>query len=203
MFALSAMSSKKSTAGSPLTSSLNLAGLLALMAYPFAVYFGFGRFSPRIMVAALVALLSLRMMILPGGQDSRARLPYLLGGAGLIIFAIRSPAVGLKAYPILTSLALAAMFGYSLLCPPTIIEQFVRLRRPDLPPAIVAYLRNVTIVWLAFFLINASISTATALSGSLKLWALYNWFISYLMIGVLLAGEVMLRPAGDDSSGKA
>ena len=194
------MSSIESTSGSPLARSLNLAGLLALMAYPFAVYFGLGRLSPRVMVAGLVVLLSLRM-ILSRGQNSRSRLPYLLGGAGLIILALRSPAVGLKAYPVLISLALAAMFGYSLLRPPTIIEQIVRVRRPEMPPAIIAYLRNVTIVWLAFFLINASISTATALSGNLKLWALYNGFISYLMIGGLLLGEFLLRPAADDAAG--
>lgn len=195
------MSSIKSANGSPLTRSLNLAGLLALMAYPFAVYFGLGRFSPRFMVAGLVALLSLRML-LSRGAGSRSRLPYLLGGAGLIILAARSPAVGLKAYPVLISLALAAMFGYSLLRPPTIIEQIVRVRRPAMPPAIIAYLRNVTIVWLAFFLINASISTATALIGNMKLWALYNGFISYLMIGALMVGEFALRPAVDDTAGQ-
>jgi uncharacterized membrane protein len=194
------MSSIKSTNGSPLALSLNLAGLLALMAYPFVVYFGLGRFSPRVMVAGLVALLSLRM-ILSRGQGRGSRLPYLFGGAGLIILAAHSPTVGLKAYPVLISLALAAMFGYSLLRPPTIIEQIVRVRRPEMPPAIVAYLRNVTLVWLAFFLINASISTVTALSGNMKLWALYNGFISYLMIGGLLLGEFALRPAVDDPAG--
>lgn len=196
------MSSTKSTSGSPLARSLNLAGLLALMAYPFAVYFGLGRFSPRIMVAGLVALLGLRL-ILSRGENSRSRLPHLLGGAGLIILAARSPSVGLKAYPVLISLALAAMFGYSLLRPPTVIEQIVRVQRPQMPPVIIAYLRNVTIVWLAFFLINASISTATALSGNMRLWALYNGFISYLIIGALLVGEFALRPGADETAGQA
>ena len=194
------MSSTRSTIGSFLARSLNLAGLLAVIAYPFAVYFGLGRFSPRIMVAGLLALLGLRMYRAPNG---RGRLPYLVGGVGVIIIAARSPAVGLRAYPILISLTLASVFGYSLLRPPTIIEQIVRMRRPHMPPQIVTYLRNVTVVWTGFFLLNAAISAATVVSGSIKLWTLYNGFVSYLMIGAILAGEFMLRPAADDLPGNA
>jgi uncharacterized membrane protein len=194
------MSSTSSTIGSRLARSLKLAGLLAVMAYPFAVYFGLGRFSPRIMIAGLLALLSLRMYRTPHG---RGRLPYLVGGVGVVIIAARSPSVGLRAYPILISLTLASVFAYSLLRPPTIIEQIARMRRPHMPPRIVAYLRHVTIVWTGFFLLNAAISAATVVSGSIKLWTLYNGFVSYLIIGAILAGELMLRPAADDLPGNA
>ncbi len=194
------MSSTSSTIGSRLARSLKLAGLLAVMAYPFAVYFGLGRFSPRIMIAGLLALLSLRMYRTPPG---RGRLPYLVGGGGVVIIAARSPSVGLRAYPILISLTLASVFAYSLLRPPTLIEQIARMRRPQIPPRIVTYLRNVTIVWTGFFLLNAAISAATVVSGSIKLWTLYNGFVSYLIIGAILAGELMLRPAADDLPGNA
>lgn len=56
-----------------------------------------------------------------------------------------------------------------------------------------SYLRKVTIAWLMFFLINAVISAATAISGSLKLWTLYNGFISYLAIGMMFAAEFLIR----------
>jgi uncharacterized membrane protein len=176
--------------------------VLGVAAYPFAVYFGLGRFSPRLLVVGLVALLGLRM-ILSREDARRTRLSYIVGIAGLLILAARSPAVGLKAYPILISLTLAIMFTYSLIWPPTIIEQLVRVRRSSLLPPVVAYLRNVTIVWTGFFLINAAISAATAISGSMKLWTLYNGFISYLIIGALLLGEFALRPGADDRSGRA
>ncbi len=158
------MSSTSSTSGSRLARSLNLAGLLAVIAYPFAIYFGLGRFSPRIMIAGLLVLLGLRMY---RASNDRGRLPYLVGGLGVVIIAARSPSVGLRAYPILISLTLASVFAYSLLWPPTIIEQIARMRRPRMPPRIVAYLRNVTIVWTGFFLLNAAISTATVVSGSI------------------------------------
>jgi uncharacterized membrane protein len=194
------MSSTSSTIGSRLARSLKLAGLLAVIAYPFAIYFGLGRFSPRIMIAGLLVLLGLRMY---GAPHGRGRLPYLVGGVGVVIIAARSPSVGLRAYPILISLTLASVFAYSLLRPPTIIEQIARMRRPHMPPRIVAYLRHVTIVWTGFFLLNAAISAATVVSGSIKLWTLYNGFVSYLIIGAILAGELMLRPAADDLPGNA
>ncbi|MGO9267007.1 MAG: hypothetical protein ACLQBA_19380 [Candidatus Binataceae bacterium] len=194
------MSSTSSTSGSRLARSLNLAGLLAVIAYPFAIYFGLGRFSPRIMIAGLLVLLGLRMY---RASNDRGRLPYLVGGLGVVIIAARSPSVGLRAYPILISLTLASVFAYSLLWPPTIIEQIARMRRPRMPPRIVAYLRNVTIVWTGFFLLNAAISTATVVSGSIKLWTLYNGFVSYLIIGAILAGELLLRPVADDLPGNA
>jgi len=163
------------------------------MAYPFAVYFGLGRFSQPIIVAGLAALLTLRM-VLSGEQGLRTRLSHIGGAVALTVFVAASPIIGLKAYPIVISLTFAVVFAYSLSRPPTIIEEIVRLRRPDLPSHVTAYLRNVTIVWLAFFMINASISAATAFSGSLKLWMLYNGFIAYLIMGALLAGEFVLRP---------
>jgi uncharacterized membrane protein len=188
------MSSTKSISAWPLRRSLNIIGVFVLTAYPFAVYFGLGRFSSRIIVAGMAALLALRM-VLSREQALRTRLPYIGGAVGLIVFAAASPIVGLKAYPIVVSLTFAGVFSYSLFQPPTIIEEIVRLRRPDLPSHLTSYLRNVTIVWLAFFVINASISAATAFSGSIKLWTLYNGFIAYLLMAALLAGEFVLRPA--------
>jgi len=188
------MSSIKSINAWLLKRSLKIIGVLAVMAYPFGVYFGLGYFSPRIIVAGIAALLALRMVVLRE-QIPRTRLPYIAGAVALIILAAASPIVGLKAYPIVISLGFGGVFAYSLLRPPTIIEEVVRLRRPDLPPHVADYLRNVTIVWLAFFMINASISAATAFSGSIKLWTLYNGLIAYLIMGALLAGEFFFRPA--------
>ncbi len=126
-------------------------------------------------------------------QTNRNMLPYLIAGVVLLILAARSPMVGLKAYPVMLSLALAGTFAYSLLWPPTVIEQIARIRRPDLPLYVNSYLRKVTICWLIFFLVNAGLSVATAMSGSLKLWTLYNGFVSYIAIGVMFGAEFLVR----------
>ncbi|MGH7842570.1 MAG: hypothetical protein ACREQT_13760 [Candidatus Binataceae bacterium] len=162
------------------------------VAYPFLVYFGLRILPAGMLVAFVLALLVLRLTLGPQ-QGGRKHLPYLVAGAGLLILAARSPLVGLKAYPVLLSLVLAAAFAYSLLRPPTIIEQIARLRHPDLPLEVNSYLRKVTIAWLMFFLSNAAVSAATALSGSLRLWTLYNGFIAYLAIGAMFAAEFLIR----------
>jgi uncharacterized membrane protein len=167
--------------------------LLAVgLAYPFLVYFGLQLLPAGFCAIGLFVLLALRLAF-SRKPDSRNTLPYLIAGLVLLILAARSPMVGLKAYPVLLSLAFGAGFAYSLIWPPTIIEQIARIRHPDLPLSVNSYLRKVTIAWLMFFLINAALSAATAVSGSLKLWTLYNGFISYIAMGVMFAGEFLIR----------
>ena len=73
------------------------------------------------------------------------------------------------------------------------IERFARLAEPDLPPEGVIWTKKVTIVWCGFFVVNAVIALGTVLFTSTKIWVLYNGFISYLLMGVLLLGEYFLR----------
>src|ERR1700683_240643 len=168
-------------------------GLVAVgLAYPFLVYFGLQILPSGFFAIGLFAMLALRLAF-SRKSDNRNSLPYLIAAMVLLIVAARSPMVGLKLYPVLLSLGLGAAFAYSLIWPPTIVEQIARLRHPDLPPEVNSYLRKVTLAWVVFFLINAAISATTAMSGSLKLWTLYNGFISYLAMGMLFAVEFLIR----------
>jgi len=165
--------------------------------YPFVVYFALGHVPPATLVLGLLALLALRLVFARAADRRGATMAPLLGlasGALLVLLAVAaSPAAALKFYPVLVSLGFAAVFGYSLLRPPTIIERIARLRDPALPASAIAYLRNVTVAWLIFFVANAAISIATAVDGDLALWTLYNGFISYVIMGALFAGELVIR----------
>lgn len=85
------------------------------------------------------------------------------------------------------------LFSYSLISPPPIIERIARKREPDLPPHAVTYTRCVTQLWCLFFVVNGSIALATALWASPVIWSLYNGVISYVLMGLLLAGEYLVR----------
>ncbi|HWG79779.1 MAG TPA: hypothetical protein VN681_08400 [Stellaceae bacterium] len=170
--------------------ALGAAGL----AYPFLVYFGLRVVPPAVIAGGLVGILGVRLALDRGNDERRRFAPLLFGAAvGTLILVVLSPRAGLKSYPILVSLAFAGLFAYSLWRPPTIIERIARLHQPDLPPAATPYMRNVTRVWLGYFLANAAISAATAMSGDLDLWMLYNGLISYILMGVLFAVEFMVR----------
>jgi uncharacterized membrane protein len=51
----------------------------------------------------------------------------------------------------------------------------------------------VTQVWCWFFSVNGAIALATALWASPAIWTLYNGLIAYLVMGLLFAGEYVVR----------
>lgn len=172
--------------------SLRLALVAVGLAYPFLVYVGLRYLSPAVPIAGLLALAVLRLAL--GGGRGGPLAPVLwMAAGGALLLVVLSPLAGLKAYPVLLSLGLAGLFAYSVLRPPSIVERIARLREPDLTVDAVPYLRGVTLAWIAFFLLNAALSAATALSGSLELWTLYNGLLSYLLMAALFAGELIVR----------
>jgi uncharacterized membrane protein len=101
--------------------------------------------------------------------------------------------IGLKFYPVVISLSMLAMFSYSLYKPPTIVERIARLTEPALSLSGVRYTKKVTIVWSLFFLLNGSCALYTAIFCSMEIWTLYNGFISYILMGTLMATEWLVR----------
>ncbi len=73
------------------------------------------------------------------------------------------------------------------------IQRFAEIREKDITPAKQSYMRKLTLVWCGFFVMNALISFYTLWFGSTKLWMLYNGLISYILIGVLVLGELLYR----------
>ncbi|MCQ9123688.1 hypothetical protein BKG91_01240 [Rodentibacter caecimuris] len=96
-------------------------------------------------------------------------------------------------YPIMINGLMLVIFGTSLWQKQTIIERFARMQTPNLSEKGVRYTRNVTLIWCGFFIFNIAISSITIYSNLLDYWALYNGFISYLLMGILMAGEWIVR----------
>ena len=99
----------------------------------------------------------------------------------------------LKFYPVLMSLGTCLIFAFTLRYPPSMIERFARLQQADLPESGVRWTRKVTQVWCAFLFFNALIALGTVWYASTWIWTIYNGFISYILMGVLLLGEFVLR----------
>lgn len=163
-----------------------------LAAYPVLVYSGLRRgVPPRWIALGLIAVLGLRwgralLRKLPayaliGLLSACAALAWIWGEASVLY------------YPVAVNLALLSVFGLSLGFPPTVIERLARLRHPDLDGHGILYTRRVTQVWCGFFILNAAAAAATAASGNPALWAFYNGFLVYLLMGALFAGEWLVR----------
>lgn len=167
---------------------------VAAIAYPFVVYVCIGRLP-------LWCFLALGLAI-GGAQCYRQRhnpaikgwLP-VAGGVAVLFIALYfvNARCAVQAYPIIISLGFAALFGLSLCFPPTVAERIARLSQPDLPPEGVRYTRHVTWVWFAFLLINAATALALTLWGTLTQWTLWCGLLSYLAMGLLFAGEYVVR----------
>lgn len=164
---------------------------LAGLGYPFAVYYGIEHLSPRVFALLLGALWLARLLLRPAAPGSRWQaLAALLFCATL---ALADSALLLRWYPVLMNALLLAVFGLSLRYGPPLIERLARLRSPELPAAAIPYTRRVTQVWCAFFLGNGLVAALLTLWAPLAWWTLYNGLIAYLLMGLLLGGEWLLR----------
>jgi uncharacterized membrane protein len=171
-----------------------IAALILGLLYPFLVFYALPRFSALWLFAALACLIGVRTALLWHDGKLRQQVWLLLGGLLLLSFlAIFDLVLAVKAYPVMVSFALAAVFAYGLIKPPCMVERMARLTGNDLNQTGIRYARRVSFVWVLFGLTNAMISLATALFGSLEIWTLYNGFISYLAIGTLFAIEFIVR----------
>lgn len=162
-------------------------------AYPVLVYFGLQVLPPSTVAIGLLTLLGLRLLLDRRRISKPLTYVCCIAAGGLVLFAVWEPVNALKTYPILLSLGLAGLFGTSLTHPPTAVERIARIREPNLPTSTIGYMRNVTVIWLGFFLVNASASAWTAASGDLALWTFYNGFVSYVLVGTLFAAEFVVR----------
>lgn len=184
--------------GRAVENSLSAGVVAALAVYPLVVYAVIGRFGASGAAAALAALCVARLVVLRlRGRPSLAGayLGWLCAG-GVVLAAFSfflDSAAAVRYYPVLVNAALFTVFGVSLVRPPPIVERIARLREPDLPPAAVVYTRRVTIVWLAFFVLNGTAALYTAALAPLETWAWYNGFVAYLLIGALFLGELAVR----------
>ena len=173
-----------------------LAAALLAVAYPALVYYGLTRFEPRVLGLLLLAILLLR-------QGSRTLAFWRSAPRGertliLAMLALSLAIVGsnreelLRLYPAAMSGGMFLLFARSLRHPPSFIERIARLHEPELDAAGVRYTHQVTQVWSVFLAINTLLALATVFT-SRELWALWNGLGAYLCMGLLFAGEWLLR----------
>ncbi len=179
------------------TSLLRVGTGLIFLLYPFLIYLGLNEFQPRMIAFLLLIVAILRLIANKYGEKKESVLGmslYLIAAAVLItIFTfVTDLKFGLYFYPPLVNLIFFIFFSISLFHPPTIIERIARRHRSDMPVKAIVYTRRVTQVWCLFFLINGGVSVMS-ISYSEEWWVLYNGFITYILIGLMLAGEYFIR----------
>ena len=166
--------------------------VIALL-YPFIVYFGITHLSPSLLAGLLAAVVLLRVLV--ADLSTKHKLMALSAVVVVFIFhwLMKGGTNSLMFYPVLLNVVLLLVFGLSLFKKQSLIETIARKRRMDVGPHNLRYLRVLTAVWTGFFALSVIISTFTVIVGDMDVWLLYNGLGSYLLMGVLIVGELIVR----------
>ena len=170
--------------------------IVLIILYPFSIYFGLSYFSPSQMGVFLLAIFVLRAVVTKRQAPHRATqmiLTLVIGGVLASLTWLFNNEKYLLWYPVGLSTVFFIIFTSSLISPPTVVESIARIREPNLNAAGIAYTRKVTMIWSAFFVLNAMIATWTVLNDDIKLWTLYNGLLAYIAMGTLFAVEMVVR----------
>lgn len=172
--------------------------VLALLAYPVAVYLAAGFVTPKILMAGVLALLALRIALRLHHRTLLAWKPWAL--AGLLLFAalavLYSHGLGMmnvRLYPAAIDFCVFLLFFGSLFTQQPLVERIARAQRDDLDALALVYTRRVTWVWSVVLLLNTALALYTALYASMAIWTLYNGLLSYLLIGTVFLVELLIR----------
>lgn len=174
--------------------------------YPCAVFIGlvFLKTPPRILSLCVVLVVVVNFLAATGKKSAKHRispgkfiLAVILVFLVIAIFVTNSERL-LKIYPVIMNASLLATFGLTLFRQPSMILRFATLQDKSLAdnpdyPGIVLYCRRVTIVWCVFFVFNMCMALYTTFFASSLAWSLYNGLISYILIGILFVGEMVVR----------
>ncbi|BBQ84485.1 TPA: DNA gyrase subunit B [Kluyvera ascorbata] len=172
-----------------------LTGLL-LLAWPFVIGFGLAHNDLHWLLPLMALLLFLRLRQTRQQAGPLRVVTQVVAAAGIALclasYLLKTHQM-LLFYPVVVNAVMLAVFGGSLWSAMPIVERLARLQEPALPESGVRYTRRVTQIWCAFFIINGSVALFTALHGDMSLWTAWNGMIAYLLMGLLMSAEWLVR----------
>jgi len=175
---------------------LTIAKVVLAIAYPFLIYLGLTRGTPRVVGLATAAV----AIVLVGSQvrEAKAKDAWFVLASPLVILtlgiasALSGDSRFVLAMPVLINAVLFVQFATSLRSTP-IIERFARMVETELSEGQIAHCRATTYVWCGLFVVNGTIACVLASLGRIEAWTLHTGVLSYVAMGVLGATEYVIR----------
>ncbi|WP_228005829.1 hypothetical protein [Xenorhabdus sp. BG5] len=180
----------------PLLLSLRIANTVMLIAWPFLVWamVNYGQFHAILIV--IILFFVLRLLASKQQTHNQQKTGWILSIAGITLglasLFLHNHQL-LMYYPVVVNAVLLILFSSPLRYGPPIIERIARIKEPDLSPKGIIYTRKVTYIWCLFFMFNGAVSLGTCLYNDMTLWTLWNGMVSYLLIGLLISIEWLVR----------
>lgn len=182
--------------GSRLQVGLKIVAALLMLSWPFVVWFGLAHNSLHWLLPLMALMLLARLQ---QSKQALAPMRFVMRGVAIVGIALCAASWLLKThqlllfYPVAVNGIMLAAFGGSLWTAMPLVERLARLRDPELPDVAVRYTRRVTQVWCGFFIMNGATALFTALHGDMQWWSWWNGMIAYLLMGLLMASEWLVR----------
>jgi uncharacterized membrane protein len=165
------------------------------VSYPLVMYAGIKTFSPRFVVI-LFGLMVIAGAVLKKRDPYTQR--FLAPVMGVILLCLISAFFNRSHFmlylPVLISLNLLVSFGYTLFRPPSMVAIFAQQTTAiTFNDEQLRYCRQVTLIWVIFFVLNGTVAGLTACCAALEVWSFYNGLIAYVAMGLLFATELVYR----------
>ena len=163
-----------------------------LVAYPFIILFGLKFLPPSFFGVLLLVILAMRYgILLP--SERPVLLPMLLIFVAYALTATLSAnETMLLYYPAVVNFTLCGVFLNSVRIGDPLLLRILRARNWPLSEHAPKYLYRLTGVWAGFFVLNGLVSIWTS-TQSLEVWTLYNGFLSYCLVALLVGVEYLFR----------
>lgn len=163
-----------------------LLGATVAIAYPFAVFFALhSDLSVRIIALGLLAVILISL------AKNKNLWLCLCGIALATIAAFSGQKIFLKLYPVLMNLGICTIFTVSLHDVP-VVQKIAEKMHYKMTDDAKQYAQRATMAWAIFMATNTVISFATVFMAD-WIWTLYNGFISYCLIGLMMGIEYLIR----------
>jgi uncharacterized membrane protein len=125
------------------------------------------------------------------GRRWGAVLRVALGAAVVWAVYLLKGNLWFRLYPVAVCAAVLAAFSVSLFRTP-LCEVFARRMGEELDAEGVRYCRRVTKAWVVFLACHTAVTVATVFL-SREVWAFYNGFLAYVLLGGMFLGELVIR----------
>ena len=165
--------------------------VILTLLYPFVIFFALQKgFSLRFMALFLCVVFVSNFL-----RSEIKSFVFLFCGLGFIVFLLlMDNFLFLKLYPVLMNLLFATFFIISLLDghEPVVVKIAGKMGYDMRNCASFSYAKKATIAWSLFLTVNTIVSFITVFMSD-TIWMVYNGFISYLLMGIMMLGEYIVR----------
>jgi uncharacterized membrane protein len=132
------------------------------------------------------------MMVMFSFLRNKNKYFFILGLTLSFVVIFFNQDIFLKLYPVLMNASVFTIFWLSLYKTPLITQFAKKLQKQPLNEYAIKYTKNATLAWTIFMAVNTVISFITVFLSD-EIWALYNGFISYILIGTMMLIEYIIR----------